>query len=64
MINKDVLTKQDTIYLYEGRSWQIFSYCPGPSVTMECVTSKEQINFGLGGELDRKFKKIEEVGKR
>lgn len=63
MINIEDLYKQKSLYLYEGKVWKIAAYCPVSSVTMECTISKEQINFGLGGELDKSFKEIKEVGK-
>jgi len=52
--------EQKVLYLYEGKAWKLIAYCPTPSVTMECVTTKEQMNFGIGGLTARKFKLIEE----
>lgn len=60
MINAEDLYKQEGLYLYEGKVWKIAAYCPVPSVTMECTTSKERMNFGLGGELEKSFKEIKE----
>ena len=34
----------------------IESFCPGPSVTMIAVGTEEELNFGLGGSMDKDFK--------
>jgi len=61
MINRDDLLKQESMYLYGGKVWKIVSYCPGPSVEMQCITSGEQMSFGLGGLIDKAFKEIKEA---
>lgn len=61
MISEEDLYQQEALYLYEGKVWEILSYCPGSSVTMKCTTSKERMNFGLGGELEKSFKEIKEI---
>lgn len=61
MINVEDLYRQEGLYLYGGKVWKIAAYCPGPSVTMKCTTPKEQMDFGLGGELEKSFKEIKET---
>ena len=60
MINKDDLYKQKATYLFNNENWKIVAYCPGPSVTMENITTGKLMDFGLGGELDKSFKEIKE----
>jgi len=60
MISRDDLYKQNAIYLFNGKTWKISAYCPGPSVTMECTTTGKLMDFGLGGELDKEFRELKD----
>lgn len=58
MIDREDLYKQEATYLFNSETWKIVAYCPGPSVTMECITTGKLMDFGLGGELEKEFKEI------
>jgi len=61
MIPKSDLHEQTGLYLYNNKVWKILGYCLGPSVTMECLSDRGRIDFGLGGALEKEFKLIKEV---
>lgn len=58
MIDPDDYYKQKKFYLKDNKCWKVVSFCPEPSITMGCVGTGEQLNFGVSGLINKEFKEM------